>query len=83
MDLEQPRSDFGAIYYRSLLQGRGILYADQQLMEGEGTRYWVKAYAMDPTLFHRDFALAMMKLSDLRVLTPPMGQIRLNCSKVV
>lgn len=82
MDFEQPRSDFGTIYYRSLLQGRGILYADQQLMKGEGTKNWVEAYAYDPTLFRRDFALAMMKLSDLQVLTLPMGQIRLKCSKI-
>ncbi|KAJ1388783.1 Secretory peroxidase [Sesbania bispinosa] len=35
MDSEQPQSDFGMLYYRSLLEGKGILYADQQLMEGE------------------------------------------------
>lgn len=79
---EQPLSDFGTPYYHSLLLGKGVLYADQQLMEEEKTNYWVKEYASHPTLFHRDFALAMMKLSDLRVLTLPMGQIRLNCSKV-
>ncbi|XP_015938266.1 putative Peroxidase 48 [Arachis duranensis] len=82
MDLEQPQSDFGITYYRNLLQGRGILYADQQLLEGEVTRYWIKEYALDSTLFHKHFALAMMKLSDLHILTPPMGNIRLNCSKV-
>ncbi|XP_027344912.1 putative Peroxidase 48 [Abrus precatorius] len=79
---EQHRSEFGTLYYRSLLQGRGILYADQQLMEGKRTKNWVETYASHPTLFHRDFAQAMIKLSDLQVLTLPMGQIRLNCSKV-
>ncbi|KAK9229099.1 hypothetical protein WN944_022056 [Citrus x changshan-huyou] len=72
---------FGTVYYRSLLQNRGVLYADQQLMAGEETGIWVRAYASDVSLFRRDFALAMMKLSNLRVLTGPMGQIRLNCSK--
>ncbi|XP_031252785.1 putative Peroxidase 48 [Pistacia vera] len=73
---------FGTAYYRNLLQGKGILYSDQQLMAGEETRIWVTAYASDVSLFRKNFALAMMKLSNLRVLTVPMGQIRLSCSKV-
>ena len=82
MDYEGPGSRFGTLYYRSLLQGRGLLYADQQLMAGKGTGNWVKAYASHTFLFRRDFALAMMKLSNHRVLTASMGHIRLNCSKV-
>ena len=74
---------FGSQYYHSLLQGKGILYADQQLTVTEDTGNWVRAYALDATLFRRDFAMVMMKLSDLQVLTAPMGQIRINCSKVV
>lgn len=73
---------FGSQYYHSLLQGKGILYADQQLTVTEETGNWVRAYALDTTLFRRDFALVMMKLSDLQVLTAPMGQIRVTCSKV-
>ncbi|KAH7565212.1 hypothetical protein ACOSP7_020541 [Xanthoceras sorbifolium] len=82
MAYDGPEVGFGTVYYRSLLQGKGILYADQQLMTGEETGIWVRAYASDATMFRRDFALAMMKLSNLRALTAPMGQIRLNCSKV-
>ncbi|KAK3219831.1 hypothetical protein Dsin_013801 [Dipteronia sinensis] len=67
--------------YRSPLQGKGILCADQQLMTGEETGIWVRAYASDVTMFRRDFALALMRLSNLRTLTAPMGQIHLNCSK--
>ncbi|KAL5073034.1 hypothetical protein RYX36_012018, partial [Vicia faba] len=63
-------------------KGKGILYADQQLMEGDKTKYWVHKYASNPNLFHQDFAMAMMKLSDLQVLTMPLGQIRRTCSKV-
>ncbi|KAK3028335.1 hypothetical protein RJ639_037797 [Escallonia herrerae] len=83
MDYEGPGSGFGTLYYRSLLQGKGILYVDQQLTAGEETETWVRAYAADVLLFQRDFALAMMKLSDYRVLTAPMGQVRVNCRKVV
>lgn len=82
MTYEGPGIDFGSVYYHRLLQGRGILYADQQLMSGEETRIWVKAYASDVTLFRRDFAQAMIKLSDLRVLTGSAGQVRFNCSRV-
>ncbi|KAL5576428.1 hypothetical protein UlMin_018127 [Ulmus minor] len=82
MPMNYDGSAFGTQYYQSLLQGKGILYADQQLMASEETENWVRAYASDISLFRRDFALAMIKLSDLQVLTAPMGQIRRNCSKV-
>ncbi|GMN37229.1 hypothetical protein TIFTF001_006643 [Ficus carica] len=80
MNYEGPA--FGTQYYQSLLQGKGILYADQQLMTMEETGNWVRAYASDASLFRRDFALVMIKLSDHQVLTAPMGQIRLSCSEV-
>ncbi|KAF2301289.1 hypothetical protein GH714_022442 [Hevea brasiliensis] len=75
--------DFGGVYYRSLLHGRGILVSDQQLMSGEETAKWVSTYASDAALFRQDFARAMVKLSNLHVLTGSDGQVRLNCSKVV
>ncbi|XP_060205783.1 putative Peroxidase 48 [Lycium barbarum] len=82
MDYEGPGESFGTLYYRSLLQGRGILYVDQQLTAGEETKTWVQAYASDVSLFHKDFGLTMMKLSNLGVLTAPMGQVRKDCRKV-
>ncbi|GLU22208.1 hypothetical protein SLE2022_383000 [Rubroshorea leprosula] len=82
MTYGEPAAEFGTVYYRHLLQGKGLLFADQQLMAGEETRIWVRAYASDPFLFRRDFALVMMRLSNLRVLTAPRGQIRHNCSKM-
>ncbi|KAK6912075.1 hem peroxidase [Dillenia turbinata] len=82
MDYEGVRANSGTLYYRSLLQGRGILHVDQQLTAKEETADWVRAYASDASLFQRDFATVMMKLSNLRVLTSPMGQVRLKCSKL-
>ncbi|KAK4431754.1 putative Peroxidase 48 [Sesamum alatum] len=82
MDYEGPRTDFGTLYYRSLLQRKGLLFVDQQLTSGEETETWVRAYASDLSLFQRDFGLAMIKLSNLKVLTAPKGQVRLNCRKV-
>ncbi|KAG8379951.1 hypothetical protein BUALT_Bualt07G0143000 [Buddleja alternifolia] len=82
MDYEGPGTGFGTLYYRSLLQGRGLLFVDQQMTAGEQTETWVQAYASDVLLFQADFGRTMIKLSNLQVLTAPMGQIRLNCRKV-
>ena len=38
---------FDTHYYQSLLNGRGLLFADQQLMANEKTARLVKAYASD------------------------------------
>lgn len=82
MASEGPGVDFGTLYYRRLLQGRGILYSDQQLTAGDETGIWVKAFASDVNLFRHDFTMTMMKLSTLGVLTSSAGQVRVNCSKV-
>ncbi|KAJ7002406.1 hypothetical protein NC653_007770 [Populus alba x Populus x berolinensis] len=63
-------------------QGMNMAYEGPGLMAGVETRIWVRAYASDISLFLRDYVLAMMKLSNLRVLTGSTGQVRLHCSKV-
>ncbi|XP_038888828.1 putative Peroxidase 48 [Benincasa hispida] len=71
---------FNTHYYKSLLSGRGLLYADQQLMANEKTGRLVKGYASDDgSTFRMDFARAMVKLSVLDVLTGSQGQIRERC----
>ncbi|GAA0151670.1 peroxidase [Lithospermum erythrorhizon] len=82
LDFEGPGSGFGSLYYRSLLQGKGLLHVDQQLTAGEETETWVRAYASDVSLFQKDFTLVMIKLSNFRVLTGSMGQVRSNCREV-
>lgn len=77
-------SAFDTHYYQSLLQGRGLLFSDQQLMAEEKTERLVRAYASDDgSTFQIDFARSMMKMSSLSVLTGSQGQVRLNCSKMV
>ncbi|XP_022969409.1 putative Peroxidase 48 [Cucurbita maxima] len=71
---------FDTHYYKSLLSGRGLLYADQQLMADENTGRLVKGYASDDgSTFRMDFARAMVKLSVLDVLTGSEGEIRERC----
>ncbi|XP_020203385.1 putative Peroxidase 48 [Cajanus cajan] len=72
---------FDTHYYQSLLRGRGLLFADQQLMAAEKTARLVSAYASDDgSTFRMDFARVMLKMSNLDVLTGQQGQVRLNCS---
>ncbi|KAJ0099743.1 hypothetical protein Patl1_20851 [Pistacia atlantica] len=53
-------------YFRSLLRGRGLLFADQQLMADGKTATLLKAYTSgDGTIFRMDFARAMVKMSIL------------------
>lgn len=82
MDYEGTGSGFGTLYYRGLLQGKGILFVDQQLLAGEETANWVRQYASDVSMFHRDFAQVMMKLSSIQVLTGQSGEVRTNCREV-
>lgn len=61
--------------------GRGILFADQQLMAEEKTASLVRVYASDDgSAFRSDFAQVMVKMSNLNVLTGSQGGVRLNCS---
>ncbi|KAK7817059.1 putative peroxidase 48, partial [Quercus suber] len=72
---------FDTHYYRSLLNGRGLLFADQQLMANEKTARLVRAYASDDgSTFRMDFAQAMMKMSGLNLLTGSQAQVPRNCS---
>lgn len=68
-------------YYQSLLMGRGLLFADQQLMAKEKTARLVRAYASDNgSSFRSDLAQVLVKMSNLNVLTGSQGGVRLNCS---
>lgn len=69
--------------YKTLMRGREILFADQQLMANEKTAEVVMDYASDDgTIFKTDFAHAMAKLSDFGVLTGSQGEVRHSCSHV-
>ncbi|KAK4285681.1 hypothetical protein QN277_002349 [Acacia crassicarpa] len=77
-------SKFDTHYYESLLKGRGLLFADQQLMAEQKTARLVSAYASDDgSTFRMDFARVMLKMSNLDVLTGTQGEVRLNCSRPV
>ncbi|KAH0700182.1 hypothetical protein KY284_014397 [Solanum tuberosum] len=65
-------------YYKTLMRGRGLLFADQQLMANEKT---VTDYAIDDgIIFRTEFAHAMAKLSNFGVLTGSQGEVWHSCS---
>ncbi|KAL5720501.1 peroxidase [Ranunculus cassubicifolius] len=83
--LEMKSSDserFGNHYYDTLLQRRGILKSDQDMMSLEVTATWVKVFRDDISLFHRSFADVMTRLSTFNVTTSPNGNIRVHCSRI-
>ncbi|KAL5720667.1 peroxidase [Ranunculus cassubicifolius] len=83
LEMKSSESEsFSNHYYDTLSQGRGILHADQELMSLDDTANWVKAFRDDISLFHRNFAQAMIKLSNFNVTTSPHGNIRVHCSRV-
>ncbi|WMV16826.1 hypothetical protein MTR67_010211 [Solanum verrucosum] len=56
-------------YYKTLMRGRGLLFADQQLMANEKTAAAVTDYAIDVGIILRTkFAHAMAKLFKFGVL---------------
>ncbi|KAH0771196.1 hypothetical protein KY290_015177 [Solanum tuberosum] len=68
-------------YYKTLMRGRGLLFADQQLMANEKTAAAVTDYAIDDgIIFRTEFAHAMGKLSNFGVLTGSEGEVRHSCS---
>lgn len=77
-------SAFDTHYYRSLINNRGLLFSDQQLMSDDRTSNVVRDYASDDgSTFRKDFARVMFKMSNLNVLTGQNGVVRLNCSMPV
>jgi peroxidase len=70
-------------YYKNLLAGTVAFGSDMALMDNPENAALVELYAREPTDYWIErFAAAMVKLSEMDVLTGGEGEIRLNCSKV-
>ena len=82
LDLQTPTC-FDNLYFKNLLNKKGLLHSDQELFNGSSkTDNLVKKYATDTHAFFKDFALGMIKMSKIKPLTGTKGQIRINCRKV-
>lgn len=81
LDLQTP-THFDNLYYKNLLNKKGLLHSDQQLFNGGSADFLVKLYASNKSKFFKDFAKSMVKMGNIRTLTGRKGEIRINCRKV-
>ncbi|KAJ7538851.1 hypothetical protein O6H91_11G065600 [Diphasiastrum complanatum] len=74
---------FDSSYFRNLEEGKGVLRVDQELVTSNVfVASIVGEYSIDENAFFQQFAKAMMKLSNMDVLTGYKGEIRRDCSFV-
>lgn len=79
LDIRTPNV-FDNKYYVDLMNREGLFTSDQDLYTDSRTKAIVKEFALNQDLFFRNFAVAMVKMSQLNVLTGSKGEIRHNCS---
>ncbi|WOL19926.1 Peroxidase 67 [Canna indica] len=75
LDAATPYS-FDNHYFKNLLQRKGLLHSDQVLFNGGLTDHIVKRYSENEAAFFEDFAAAMVKMGDIKLLTGSAGEIR-------
>ncbi|KAK9994906.1 hypothetical protein SO802_024609 [Lithocarpus litseifolius] len=68
-----------ADYYKNVLANCGLFTSDQTLKTNAATAIQVNQNARNPNLWRSEFAAAMLKMSQLDVLTGDAGEIRSNC----
>ncbi|KAJ4975462.1 hypothetical protein NE237_000568 [Protea cynaroides] len=82
LDATTPTT-FDSVYYTNLEKKMGLLYTDQQLFEDERTAPLVTTLAGQPYIFTAQFAVSMVNLGNVNVLTGNLeGEIRENCNFV-
>jgi peroxidase len=78
-DIRSPNT-FDNKYYVDLMNRQGLFTSDQDLYTDSRTRGIVTSFAINQSLFFERFVDAMIKMSQLSVLTGNQGEIRANCS---
>ncbi|CAK9165632.1 unnamed protein product [Ilex paraguariensis] len=82
LDATTPTT-FDSMYYTNLEKKRGLLLTDQLLHSDARTAPIVAALAPQPQLFISQFAVSMVKLGNVQLLTGKnQGEIRRNCNYV-
>ncbi|KFK44474.1 hypothetical protein AALP_AA1G261100 [Arabis alpina] len=72
---------FDNMYYKNLKHGYGLLESDQAIAFDSRTRPLVDLYAANETAFFEAFAKAMEKVSEQKVKTEKLGEIRRRCDQ--
>ncbi|CAH2043573.1 unnamed protein product [Thlaspi arvense] len=73
---------FDTSYFNNLSRGRGVLQSDQILWTDPATRPIVQQLMSPTSTFNAEFARAMVRMSNIGVLTGANGEIRRVCSAV-
>ncbi|XXG77144.1 hypothetical protein AAC387_Pa08g1354 [Persea americana] len=79
LDIRSPNK-FDNKYYVDLMNRQGLFTSDQGLYSNKTTQPIVTKFAINETAFFEQFALSMVKMGQLSVLTGTQGEIRANCS---
>ncbi|ESW25053.1 hypothetical protein PHAVU_003G003100 [Phaseolus vulgaris] len=69
-------------YYEGLINHRGLLTSDQTLFDTPSTKEIVESNAYNGANWAQKFALAMVRMGSIQVLTGSDGEIRKQCSFV-
>lgn len=78
--LDSTSSTFDNVYYKRLLEGKGVFGSDQSLFGDFRTKGIVGMFAKDQNLFFKEFAASMVKLGNVGV--SENGNVRLTCRVV-
>lgn len=75
---------FDNYYYKSILEGRGLLNSDEVLLTGNEpfVASLIKSYAENEALFFGHFAKSMVKMGNINPLNGYNGEVRKNCRRV-
>uniref|UniRef100_A0A7C9AE92 Peroxidase n=1 Tax=Opuntia streptacantha TaxID=393608 RepID=A0A7C9AE92_OPUST len=66
-------------YYANLFHNQGLFTSDQTLLDGQRTISQAAFYSGNSLVWQADFVHAMIKMSQIQVLTGDQGEIRANC----
>ncbi|KAI3884919.1 hypothetical protein MKX03_037855 [Papaver bracteatum] len=70
------------MYYKNIMEHKGLLIVDQQLVSDPNTSPFVEKMASDMGYFHDQFSRALLLLSENNPLTDNQGEVRKDCRYV-
>lgn len=79
--LDATTATFDTMYFKHLLELKGLLHSDQELFKdlGRASDGLVQYYSRSPGAFFADFGVSMIKMGNIKPLTGSAGEIRMNC----
>ncbi|CAB4312387.1 unnamed protein product [Prunus armeniaca] len=82
--IDSTTTHFDTVYFKSLLQKKGLFHSDQELFKSDGSNSdnLVQHYSNSPQDFEEDFGASMVNMGNIKPLTGSDGEIRLNCRKI-